>query len=174
MLDYADTHKLHVSEMPSTLGEQGYIVKKYGDVLIRCEPVQIIREGDSAGIWRVTRVWAILGKSDDSRPILLGYVRFALDDLFAHMRPGMWYNEEMMTRWDISASGGIVSGLRNACETLLLYRQVEMIDMSDSCGKVNPYNSARICTSLRGHELNEPAHVDEDGSVWYWEDYLLV
>jgi hypothetical protein len=122
----------------------------------------------------VTRVWAILGKSDKTQPILLGYVRFDLDDLFAYMRPGLWHNEEMVARFDISQDGRFVSGLRDACETLLLYRLAEMPTMSGLCGKVNPYTKDTTCTALNGHEVNEPAHVDESGSVWYWEDYLLA
>lgn len=119
MLDYTDPHTLYVSEMPCNLDEQQHIVKKYGNTLIWCEPVQIIREGDWSGVWRVTRLWL----SDR----LLGYVRFDLDEMFAHMRPGLWNNEEMIACWDISRKGGFVSGLANACETILLYRMTDKV-----------------------------------------------
>lgn len=128
-LNYADPHFLHISEIPCNLDEQQAVVKKYGDSLIRCEPVQIIRDGDWSGVWRVTRVWGILGRGDKSQVVLLGYVRFDLDDLFIYMRPGLWSNEEMVARWDINTRGGMVSGLRQACETLLLYRMAEMSEL---------------------------------------------
>jgi hypothetical protein len=122
MLNYEDPYKLHISEMPCNLDEQTHIIKKYADTLIKCEPVQIIRNGDWSGTWRVTRVSTLYS--------VLGYVRFDLDDLFAYMRPGVWDNEEMVARFDISAAGGFVTGLRNACETLLLYRMTQMSELS--------------------------------------------
>lgn len=115
MLDYADVYELHVSELPTTLDEAKRIVKKLDNEDIEVCPVQIVREGDWAGVWRISRIWY--------QNNLIGYVRLDLDAEIVCMRP-RWDAPEFIATYAFGVDKlhlSIPVALRCACQTLVLY-----------------------------------------------------
>lgn len=159
MLSYADTNELHVSEFPFTPAEQQHVYKDLNGTAVRCEPSQIIRKGAYRDMWRVTRIWVA--------DRLIGYVRIDLDDLTVYMRPGNWQNREMVAVFTFGGGRHITQALRAATETLLTYDMYQLVEETRECGMSNPDGLGGVCTAKAGHVAQEPAHVDENGSVWY-------
>lgn len=120
MLDYADVYELHTSELPSTLDEARRIVKKLDNEDIEVAPVQIIREGNFKGVWRISRIWY--------RNHLIGYVRLDLHEDIVHMRP-RWDAPEFVATYSFGIGKSdlpIPVALRHACRTLMLYYLTNM------------------------------------------------
>lgn len=120
MLDYADVYELHTSELPSTLDEAARIVKKLDNEDIEVAPVQIIREGNFKGVWRISRIWY--------RNHLIGYVRFDLDERILRMRT-KWDSPEFVATYSFGTGKSempIPVALRHACQTLVLYYLTNM------------------------------------------------
>lgn len=109
-------YELDIRELPFTPDEQASIVKKtpVGDV--RCEPVQIIRNGDAAGVWRETRLWLNISGTEH----LIGYVRIDLKAQIITTRT-RYTNSVHNAIWSFGVTGDLPSiptALKRACHFL--------------------------------------------------------
>lgn len=112
-----------VSEMPYTPDESRPIRHdtQYGAVW--CAPVQIVREGPWAGVWRVTRIW----HESDKQPMehCIGYVRFDLDEKTVHIR-GNWEEKESRGYYPME-SASLPNALKTACAVLLRVHAINQL-----------------------------------------------
>lgn len=145
---------------------------RYG--AIWAKPIVTVQEGPWAGVWSDTCIWH---ESDQNQmEHIVGYVRIVTNE------SGVDYvsyrmnedDDDTLRRFYVSEQLPLLRQLRNACEILVLmhvsYRMTPVSKCVEApqtslCGAMSPYETQ--CNADAQHVLDEPAHVDEHGHVWY-------